>query len=83
MERGEEAGDDELRIDVALREGAGLLDGSKGIGEPVLGAAAAAYVCAVSNALGTRFNRMPILPDMIVNEAENQPQSYKPLEVLV
>ena len=58
--------------------------GVKGVGEPVLGAAVAAYVCAVSSALGGKlFRRMPILPDMIVNEAENQPQSYKPLEVLV
>jgi len=58
--------------------------GVKGVGEPVLGAAASAYVCAVSDALGgTMFLRTPILPDMIVNAVEGQPQSYKPLEVLV
>ncbi len=56
--------------------------GTKGIGEPPLGAAAAAVVCAISDALGgTYFNRIPVNPDMILNAVEGRPQSYKPLEV--
>ncbi|MGQ4807279.1 4-hydroxybenzoyl-CoA reductase subunit alpha [Candidatus Entotheonellaceae bacterium PAL068K] len=58
--------------------------GSKGIGEPPLGSAAAAVVCAISDALGgVYFNRIPVNSDMILNAAEGQPQSYKPLEVNV
>ena len=56
--------------------------GTKGVGEPPLGAAAAAVVCAISDALGgIYFNRIPVNPDMILNAVEGQPQSYKPLEV--
>ena len=41
--------------------------GAKGVGEPIQGCAAAALVCAISNALGGHtFNRSPITPDMIV-----------------
>jgi len=58
--------------------------GSKGIGEPPLGAAAAAVVGAISDALGgVYFNRIPVRADMILNAVEGQPQSYKPLEVNV
>jgi CO/xanthine dehydrogenase Mo-binding subunit len=58
--------------------------GSKGVGEPPLGAAAAAVVCAISDALGgVYFNRIPVSGDMILNAVEGQPQSYKPLEVNV
>jgi CO/xanthine dehydrogenase Mo-binding subunit len=56
--------------------------GAKGIGEPIMGSAAAAIVCAVSDALGGHnFNRTPIVPDMIVNAAAGRPQSNKPLAV--
>ncbi|MEE2899049.1 MAG: xanthine dehydrogenase family protein molybdopterin-binding subunit [Gemmatimonadota bacterium] len=56
--------------------------GSKGIGEPVMGCAAAALLCAISDALdGHYFNRSPIVPDMIVNAASGQPQSHSPLQV--
>ena len=56
--------------------------GPKGIGEPVMGCAAAALLCAISDALdGHYFNRSPIVPDMIVNAASGQPQSYSPLQV--
>jgi CO/xanthine dehydrogenase Mo-binding subunit len=42
--------------------------GAKGVGEPIQGCAAAALVCAISNALdGHLFNRVPVTPDMIVN----------------
>jgi CO/xanthine dehydrogenase Mo-binding subunit len=56
--------------------------GSKGIGEPVEGCATAAVLAAVADALGGHyFNRMPVLPDMIVNAAARREQSYKPLQV--
>ena len=58
--------------------------GSKGIGEPPLGSAAAAVICAISDALGgVYFHRTPVTADMILNALEGQPQSYKPLEVNV
>jgi CO/xanthine dehydrogenase Mo-binding subunit len=56
--------------------------GAKGIGEPVQGCATAAVLAAVADALGGHyFNRMPVLPDMIVNAAAGREQSYKPLQV--
>lgn len=58
--------------------------GAKGIGEPPLGATAAAVLCAISDALGgVYFNRSPVTCDMILNAAEGRPQSHKPLEVNV
>src|SRR5690606_20106931 len=52
--------------------------GSKGIGEPVQGCAAAALLCAISDALGGHtFNRTPVVPDMIVNVAAGRQQSHK------
>jgi xanthine dehydrogenase molybdenum-binding subunit len=56
--------------------------GSKGIGEPLQGCAAAALVCAISDALGGYlFNRTPVVPDMIVNALAEQQQSHRPLQV--
>ena len=56
--------------------------GAKGIGEPLMGCAAAALLCAVSDALGGHyFNRNPIATDMIVNAAADRPQSQRPLAV--
>ena len=56
--------------------------GSKGIGEPVMGSAASALLCAISDALGGHmFNRTPVLPDMILLAASDMPQSHKPLQV--
>ncbi len=56
--------------------------GAKGVGEPVHGCAAAALLCAISDALGGRyFNRTPVVPDMIVNAVAGQPQSHGPLDV--
>ncbi|HSE90856.1 MAG TPA: xanthine dehydrogenase family protein molybdopterin-binding subunit [Candidatus Binatia bacterium] len=58
--------------------------GVKGIAEPPLGAASAAVLCAISDALGgVYFNRVPVTCDMILNAAEKRPQSFKPLEVNV
>jgi CO/xanthine dehydrogenase Mo-binding subunit len=54
--------------------------GTKGIGEPLEGAASAALICAISDALGGHlFNRTPVVTDMILNAAEGLPQSHKPL----
>lgn len=54
--------------------------GAKGIGEPLMGCATAALLCAISDALGGHyFNRTPIVRDMIVNAAMERPQSYEPL----
>ena len=55
--------------------------GAKGVGEPIQGSASSAYLSAVSDALGGHlFNRVPVVPDMIVNAASKRPQSYKPLQ---
>ena len=56
--------------------------GTKGIGEPVMGAGASALLCAISDALGGHyFNRVPVTPDQIVNALAGRPQSHKPLQV--
>lgn len=56
--------------------------GARGIGEPVMGCAAAALLCAISDALGGHyFNRIPVVPDMIINAASGRPQSVSPLAV--
>jgi len=50
--------------------------GVKGIGEPVMGCAAAAVLCAISDALdGHVFNRVPVTADMIVNHVAGRRQS--------
>jgi CO/xanthine dehydrogenase Mo-binding subunit len=50
--------------------------GVKGIGEPVMGCAAAAVLCAISDALGGHvFNRVPVTADMIINFVSGRPQS--------
>ena len=56
--------------------------GTKGIGEPVMGAGASALLCAISDALGGHyFNRVPVTRDQIVNALAGRPQSHKPLQV--
>ena len=56
--------------------------GARGIGEPPMGAAAAAVLCAISNALGGHvFNRVPVVPDMIVNHVAGREQSTPPLKI--
>jgi CO/xanthine dehydrogenase Mo-binding subunit len=56
--------------------------GAKGIGEPLMGCAGAALLCAISDALGGHyFNRTPVLPDQIVSAASERPQSHTPLQV--
>ncbi len=56
--------------------------GAKGIGEPLMGCAASALLCAISDALGGHyFNRTPVVPDMIVNAVAGRPQAHRPLQV--
>jgi CO/xanthine dehydrogenase Mo-binding subunit len=55
--------------------------GSKGIGEPPAGVGVSAVMSAISDALnGHLFNRVPVVPDMIVNHVAGRAQSYKPLQ---
>jgi CO/xanthine dehydrogenase Mo-binding subunit len=77
-------------LDVPLEMGWSAVDiadpqnpvGVKGIGEPTMGCAAAALLCAISDALGGHyFNRSPIVPDMIVNAASGRPQAHSALAV--
>jgi xanthine dehydrogenase molybdenum-binding subunit len=50
--------------------------GARGVGEPVMGCATAAWMCAVSEALGGHlFNRTPVTPDMIINHVAQRAQS--------
>ena len=56
--------------------------GARGIGEPPMGAAAAALLCAISDAMGGHvFNRIPVTSDQIVNHLSGQGQSHRPLDV--
>jgi xanthine dehydrogenase molybdenum-binding subunit len=56
--------------------------GTKGIGEPVMGAGSSALLCAISDALGgVYFNRVPVTRDHIVNAIAKRPQSHTPLQV--
>jgi CO/xanthine dehydrogenase Mo-binding subunit len=56
--------------------------GTKGIGEPPLGAAGSALLCALSDALGGHvFNRTPVKLDMVLNAALKRPMAHTPLQV--
>ncbi len=56
--------------------------GTKGIGEPLLGCAASALLCAISEAIGGHvFNRTPVVPDMILNHLAGKPQAHGALQV--
>ena len=56
--------------------------GAKGVGEPPLGASAAAIICAISDALdGHIFNRTPVTQDQILNHLSGRGQSHRPLQV--
>jgi xanthine dehydrogenase molybdenum-binding subunit len=56
--------------------------GTKGIGEPLLGCAGAALLCAISEAVGGHvFNRTPVVADMILNHLAGRPQAHGPLQV--
>jgi hypothetical protein len=46
-----------------------------------MGCASAALMSAISDALGGHlFNRTPVVTDMIINAANGQAQSHKPLQ---
>lgn len=56
--------------------------GTKGMGEPPMGATAAALIAAISDALGgVTFNRTPVTIDMIINALAKRPQAHSPLQV--
>ena len=56
--------------------------GARGTGEPVMGAAASALLCAISDALGGHlFNRAPVTADMILNVLNGQERLYRPLRI--
>ncbi|HTY49179.1 MAG TPA: xanthine dehydrogenase family protein molybdopterin-binding subunit [Steroidobacteraceae bacterium] len=56
--------------------------GTKGIGEPPLGAAASAVICAICDALsGHVFNRTPVKLDMVLRAAAGLPPAHAPLAV--
>jgi xanthine dehydrogenase molybdenum-binding subunit len=56
--------------------------GTKGVGEPLMGCASAALLCAISDALGGHvFNRTPVRPDLIINVVAKRAQSHRPLQV--
>ena len=56
--------------------------GGHTVGEPLQGCAAAALLCAISDALGGHyFNRTPVTSDQILNAAAGKPQSYKAMEI--
>ena len=55
--------------------------GVKGIGEPIMGAAASALINAIGDALGGQyFHRTPVVRDMIINALAKRPQSYRALQ---
>lgn len=55
--------------------------GAKGIGEPPVGAGAAALTCAVADAMGGRcLCRTPLTPDIILAELEGRVLPYGPLD---
>jgi xanthine dehydrogenase molybdenum-binding subunit len=56
--------------------------GTKGIGEPLLGCAGAAVLCAISEAIGGHvFNRTPVVADMILNHLADRPPAHGRLQV--
>ena len=61
-------------------EASGAL-GAKGVGEPLLGCAGAALLCAISDALGGHvFNRTPVLADMILNHVAGRAPAHGRLQ---
>lgn len=56
--------------------------GTKGMGEPPMGATAAALISAISDALGGEtFDRTPLTIDMILNTLAKRPQAHRRLQV--
>jgi len=57
--------------------------GSRGIGEPPVGAGAGAVVSAVYDAIGVVINRTPLTPDKILNAIEGGSPGYTTLQTNV
>jgi xanthine dehydrogenase molybdenum-binding subunit len=59
--------------------------GSRGVGEPPVGAAAGAVLNAIADALGddVYFNRSPIMRDMILTKLNNETEAHNPLKTHV
>ena len=59
--------------------------GSRGVGEPPVGAAAGAVLNAIADALGddVYFNRSPIMRDMILTKLNNETGAHNPLKTHV
>ncbi len=58
--------------------------GAKGIGEPPVGAGAAAIASAVADAMGGRYlGRTPLTPDLILSELEGRASPFGPVETHV
>jgi CO/xanthine dehydrogenase Mo-binding subunit len=56
--------------------------GARGIGEPAMGCATAAVMCALSDALdGHLFNRTPVSADMIINYVAKAPRPADPMAI--
>ena len=56
--------------------------GARGIGEPAMGCAVAAVMCALSDALGGHlFNRTPVTPDVILSHIAGLPPTSGPLAI--
>jgi CO/xanthine dehydrogenase Mo-binding subunit len=56
--------------------------GARGIGEPAMGCATAAVMCALSDALGGHlFNRTPVTPDIVLNHLSGNGQAFGPLAI--
>jgi xanthine dehydrogenase molybdenum-binding subunit len=56
--------------------------GTKGMGEPPMGAACGALVSAIQEALGgVSFNRLPVTIDMVINALAKRPPAHTPLQV--
>ncbi len=57
--------------------------GSRGIGEPPVGAGAGVIVSAIYDAIGVHINRTPITPDRILNALEGGATGYTTLQTHV
>ena len=67
-------------VDIADRENP---VGSRGIGEPPVGAGAGVIVSAIYDAIGVYINRTPITPDKVLNALEGGATGYTTLQTHV
>jgi CO/xanthine dehydrogenase Mo-binding subunit len=57
--------------------------GSRGIGEPPVGAGAGVIMCGIMDAIGVYINRSPVTPDKILNALEGGATGYTTLQTHV